>query len=1375
MKNKTKKIISIALASFGTLLITSCNGKVTLDFNVNTNDTATLGQMYEIEEVIAKDSKGKEYLPKLSVKCNGEDVAVTNNKFKIAKLDDYVVSYTVEFNKENVTKETVIDVIDDLGPNIEVKEYKKSILLNETFTFPEIIAVDNSGLEVKKDIKVYHNDKEVELLEDKSGFVATLSGYYTILITATDSSNNETTEKLTIVVRKANEVENFDFEDFVTGVGNIGTPNGAEIAYNSDKNFIIQGNGSMKFISPESQDKGSVPEFTLNAPAITDISDKYSLSFYIYNNNSVDSRVNISNRNEGWFNLKARQWTKIEITRDMYDSVLPGVDFSGTDTGGAKDLTGLRIYFDKTISGEMSYYIDNIQVNDKASDKLFDELDLIDVVRVGVSVTVENYPNIENLNVNIINKSTGEKTLITNDNKTQIFSQVGEYYVEYLKTNLDDKIHVYYDDFVVIDNVKKPINVIENFENAAHYVFGGSSNVELSTNEDASFILDGTKSLKAKINVNDGYPFINTDKKMYEQYFDKFDTISFNIFLEGSKNHNLNINNVEFTPLKPGHNKITMTNEEFKKVVNNDVEANRIDPNVYQLGKLTFFIFNTDVQNEEFNVYYDSFAGEFNSLEGMTNEEINLNQIYSEYNIVSSKVTLNNEEIALVDNKFIPTKVGEYLVTLTLRKEGFEDTEITVKLNVKDSSIPVIEVEPHNNNIILNEEFTLPKITVFDNEEGIVPSIKVLYNGEVIDLVNNKFTPTKYGKYVVIIDAIDSDGNKAETIILEFFTREANEIENFEHAAIDSNFSSFQGDLSLSPNIVKDGKQSLLLTANNGYPELHINKSFLLNTLGNDKYLELPLYINGKKPHQVLVKFTENNKLEYTVESGNWFVIKLTKNHLLGECDDIIKIQIQNPEYFDGEKLETYFDSFIKHSNEDPNKDIYCFEEMATIEGIVSNMGTLAVEKYAGLVHSGQASMKFVTDVNDGYPTIIMDVDYILSRLGKHELFEFYVYMNSSKAHQFLIKFGGKDYGNATEYKQNKTWNRVVISKATLENFKGQKLEFMIFNPGGTDCREDWFEVFFDSFRGTSLEVSKDTIYDFESELDRTLFPEITTEGNTTVNTDARFVLDGTKSYQLNGTGGYPHMDINLEKLVSIIGDKKYITLSFYIDSLASHNMEIKFDNTGFDAYYGLGANKWREIILSKEVLTSKLAEGTKTISLVFVNSDGANLLSSHFRVFFDSLKAVDAVNNDIYDFETMTQVEGITCNKGTLSIEKFSPLVKDGLKGMKFKTDDNDGYPVISMNVDYILEKLGDNNFFELSFYLNGNNAHNVLVKLNNKDHNLLVNQQNRIWNTIKISKEDLIANKGSNLEIMFNNAAGEPSRETSLEIFLDSFKGTI
>lgn len=1375
MKNKTKKIISIALASFGTLLITSCNGKVTLDFNVNATDKATLGQMYEIEEVIAKDSKGNEYLPKLSVKCKGEDVAITNNKFKIAKLDDYVVSYTVEFNKESVTKETIIDVIDDLGPNIEVKEYKKSIFLNETFTFPEINAVDNSGLDVKKDIKVYHNGKEVELLEDKSGFVATLAGYYTVEITATDTSNNSTTEKLTIVVRKANEVENFDFEDFVTGVGNIGTPNGAEIAYNSDKNFVLQGNGSMKFISPESQDKGSVPEFTLNAPAITDITGKYSLSFYIYNNNSVDSRVNISNRNEGWFNLKARQWTKIEITSDMYDSVLPGVDFSGADTGGAKDLTGLRIYFDKPVSGEMSYYIDNMQVNDKASDKLFDELDLIDVVRVGENVTIENYPNIDNLNVSVINKETGEKTIITNDNKQQIFSQVGEYYVEYLKTNLDDKIHVYYDDFVVIDNVKKPINVIENFENAAHYVFGGSYKVELSTNEDANFILDGTKSLKAKININDGYPFINVDKNLYEQYFDKFNTISFNIFVEGNKNHNLNINNIEFAALKPGWNKITMTNEEFKRVVNNDVEANRIDPNVYQLGKLTFFVFNTDVQNEEFSLYFDSFAGEFNSLEGKTNEEVNLNQIYSEYNIVNSKVTFNNQEIALVDHKFTPTKVGEYVVTLTLRKEGFEDTEITVKLNVKDSSVPVIEVEPHNNNIVLNEEFTLPKITVFDNEEGIVPSIKVLYNGEVIDLVNNKFTPTKYGKYVVTIDAIDSNANKAETVTLEFFTREANEIDNFEYDTINSNFGSFQGDLSLSTNIVKDGKQSLLLTATNGYPELHINKAFLLNSLGNDKYLELPLYINGQQPHQVLVKFTENNKLEYTVNSGNWFVIKLTKNQLLGECDDVIKIQIQNPNYFDGEKLETYFDSFIKHSNEDPNKDIYAFEEMTNIEGITCNMGTLAVEKYAGLVHTGQASMKFATSVDDGYPTIIMDVDHILSRLGKNDLFEFHFFMNSSKAHQFLIKLGGKDYGNASEYKQPKTWNRVVISKATLEEYKGQKLEFMIFNPGGADCREDWFEVFYDTFRGVKSVISEDTIYDFEGNLDTELFTAVTSEGNTTVNTDARFALDGTKSYQLNGTGGYPYININLSKLLTLMGNKQYITLSFYIDSSASHNMEIKFDNEGFDAYYGLGAHKWREIVISKATLEEKLAANKSNVQILFVNSNDANFLSSNFRVFIDSLKAVDNVNNDIYNFETMTQIEGITCNQGALTIEKYSPLVKDGLKGMKFKTDDNDGYPVIKMEVDYILSKLGDNNFFEMSYYLNGNNPHNVLIKLNNKDHELLTNSKNREWQTVRVSKEALLNSKGSYLELMFNNAAGEPTRETPLEIFLDSFKGTM
>ena len=109
--------------------------------------------------------------------------------------------------------------------------------------------------------------------------------------------------------------------------------------------------------------------------------------------------------------------------------------------------------------------------------------------------------------------------------------------------------------------------------------------------------------------------------------------------------------------------------------------------------------------------------------------------------------------------------VNGYVIEYTI-KIGDQTYTKKITLSVTDDQKPVINIASPDAAYI-NEEYTLPAVTVRDNAENAVTTEKKLYfvNGETkteIATENGKFTPAQKGTYEYCVKATDAAGNVAE-------------------------------------------------------------------------------------------------------------------------------------------------------------------------------------------------------------------------------------------------------------------------------------------------------------------------------------------------------------------------------------------------------------------------------------------------------------------------------------------------------------------------------------------------------------------------------------------------------------------------------------
>lgn len=119
-------------------------------------------------------------------------------------------------------------------------------------------------------------------------------------------------------------------------------------------------------------------------------------------------------------------------------------------------------------------------------------------------------------------------------------------------------------------------------------------------------------------------------------------------------------------------------------------------------------------------------------------------------------------EVDLLNKKFKATDVNGYKIVFTAVKDGKTETT-EIKVNVSDTKAPTFSVQGTSGAVsLLNDVVEVPSCLVMDASAS---SLAYTYSvkdpaGNPVEVVDNQFTVTQPGDYVITYEAEDSSGNK---------------------------------------------------------------------------------------------------------------------------------------------------------------------------------------------------------------------------------------------------------------------------------------------------------------------------------------------------------------------------------------------------------------------------------------------------------------------------------------------------------------------------------------------------------------------------------------------------------------------------------------
>ena len=165
-----------------------------------------------------------------------------------------------------------------------------------------------------------------------------------------------------VPVRAEGEYESCDRPEYLSVWANIlpKVYSDSTLSFNDDSAYIKSGNGSFKLTSNYSGGSATANHsvgFKLVKSDYTDLSDYYSLSFWVYNDNEVDTNFHINNMFVPQNPLKAKEWTQIELTVDWLKT-------QGLDVNSFLPMFIFHAHLDKPYT----WYVDDIRLNKVAID-----------------------------------------------------------------------------------------------------------------------------------------------------------------------------------------------------------------------------------------------------------------------------------------------------------------------------------------------------------------------------------------------------------------------------------------------------------------------------------------------------------------------------------------------------------------------------------------------------------------------------------------------------------------------------------------------------------------------------------------------------------------------------------------------------------------------------------------------------------------------------------------------------------------------------------------------------------------------------------------------------------------------------------------------
>ncbi|PWM73346.1 MAG: hypothetical protein DBX59_05120 [Bacillota bacterium] len=305
--------------------------------------TLEYGSTYSFD-VVAGLYNGTEVIdPVVTVMLGETAVQVLQQKIMLNKLGEYKVTYTFTLpNREVKTYNQKITCVDTKGPSVmQNGELGGKYRFNDEVTLPTFTASDLVDGTLTADVKVYCGEIKEANLVTVTDNKFTVDGYegYTIVVTAKDKSGNETKNEIPVNVFAENEIEYFNVGSYVESA--VSTAGGGQMAFNNDKKYVIEGEGSVHFYTTKD---GKWISLHFDETGNMDFSDVYGLSYWVYNNSprayNLDLCACKGTESAGIISrnlIQPNRWTKVVVEKADIDKVYKpaehklGFSFNGDD------------------------------------------------------------------------------------------------------------------------------------------------------------------------------------------------------------------------------------------------------------------------------------------------------------------------------------------------------------------------------------------------------------------------------------------------------------------------------------------------------------------------------------------------------------------------------------------------------------------------------------------------------------------------------------------------------------------------------------------------------------------------------------------------------------------------------------------------------------------------------------------------------------------------------------------------------------------------------------------------------------------------------------------------------------------------------------
>ncbi len=554
-------LMAMALAAF---LLAACDDSyitpLTPVADIPDAATVEVGGLFDFET--AAVAKGdKVYFPKSVTITFGENenVEFTGTSFSPAKVGVYTITYTFDIDGETKSYTTAVTARDTTKPSILLSSaIPVRAEYNARLTLPTFTATDICDGSLTADVKVYENNADKTPITVTEGEF-TVNTYDGVVIeaTATDAAGNTALDQYTISVRGEREVDYFENEPYA--LANAVGFGGGKTEFNVDPEYVIQGEGSLKFYT-DINGKWvfcgfpSIGEAVRLAGGKDAFKTEYSaITLLLYNASPYDCEIEMQywkkNPQNGLAQdakliqknqLTANCWTKIsvptdKIAKDYVDDMFYGLFFNG----GNHEANNAYANF--------CVYADCIRLS-KSSDVASVDLTLADIMKKTTGsedVTLTQLSALGGIDLAKLAVTAQDKNgvAVTVEKTDTAFvlknASEGRYTVEYMYAN-GENIDVFSQTVTLYAPLADPY--FDGFEGGGYThagkLIGGAASVEISTEKAHG----GTHSLKITTGEWSRYTFIPLmlDGDMLQTLKDASDSAELSVWLY-IENNNTNI------------------------------------------------------------------------------------------------------------------------------------------------------------------------------------------------------------------------------------------------------------------------------------------------------------------------------------------------------------------------------------------------------------------------------------------------------------------------------------------------------------------------------------------------------------------------------------------------------------------------------------------------------------------------------------------------------------------------------------------------------------------------------------------------------------------------------------------------------------------